>query len=228
MRKSIAVLLIALSVTLGMPTVASAQAGRSALLNGQIVDAGGRGSSGRSVELISDGMVVGMTTSSVDGHFSFAIGGAGTYIVRTIVNGHPAGIRVSVVKGQNPPMALLVLPSAVTASAQAGVLISGGLSALASVASVTVSLATAAIVTQLEEKDDDQILNSAETRELTVRALNLIVQQISPGAPAITISATGAIVIPPGLAATPGFTPAIIGAIQQVVVNVPTGSGSGN
>lgn len=228
MRGSIATLLIALTVTFGIPAVGSAQAGRSAMLNGQIVDAGGRGSSGRTVELISEGMVVGMTTSTADGHFSFAIGGAGSYIVRTIVNGHPAGIRVSVVKGQNPPMALLVLPSAVTASAQAGVLISGAISTLTSVASVSVSLATAAIVTQIEEKNDDEILASPETKQLTVQALNQIIQQITPGAPAITISSTGAIVIPPSLSTTPGFTPAVIGAIQQVVTNVPTASGSGN
>jgi len=224
MRRSFASLLIALSLTLGLPAVGSAQSGRSALLNGQIVDATGRGSSGRSVELINDGIVVGMTTSSYDGHFSFAVGGSGSYVVRTFVNGHPAGVRVSVVSGQTPPMALLVLPSAATSSAQAGALISGSLSALASAASVTVSAATAAIVTSIAAKNDDEILSNPETKQQTVVALNAIIQQISPGAPPVTLSSNGTIVIPPTLATTIN-NPGIITAINNVVINVPTGSG---
>lgn len=224
MRKSIVALLVAFTMTLGLPTVGSAQTGKAGNLFGQIVDATGRGSSGRTVELVNDGMVVGMTTSSYDGHFTFAVGGSGTYVVRTIVNGHPAGVRVSVVRGQNPPMALLVLPSIATSSAQAGVLISSGLSSLASLASVTLSTAAAAFVTNIAEKNDAEILADPDTTLKTVAILNQIIQQISPGAPPITISAGGTIVVPPGLGAVIN-NPGIVTAINNVVINVPTGSG---
>jgi hypothetical protein len=45
MRKSFASLLIAVSMMFGLPALGSAQAGRSDILHGQIVDAAGRGSS---------------------------------------------------------------------------------------------------------------------------------------------------------------------------------------
>lgn len=227
MRKSLVTLLIVGAITLGLPTDGSAQAGKSSSLFGQIVDATGRGSSGRTIELVSNGIVVGMTTSNSDGHFSFALSGAGTYVVRTFVKGHAAGVRVSVVPGENPPMALLVLPSAATTSAQVGVLISNSISVLTSLASVTLSTATAAIVTQIKQREDDEILASPQTAQQTAQVLNTIIQQISPGAPLVTVNpTTGAIVIPPGL--TPGLgglTPDIISAITDVATNVPTGSG---
>jgi hypothetical protein len=221
MRRSIASLLIALSVTFGLPIVGSAQVGRSATLFGQIVDVAGRGSSGRTIELVRGDRVVAITTSNSDGQFSFAVaGGAGTYIVRTFVNGHPAGVRVSVVDGENPRMALLVLPSAATASPQIGVFISTAASALASGISLATSVAVTALATSVSKKDDDEILASPETKAQVLLLLQDIVQQIVPGQ---TFVPGQPFVLPPGFQVPPGFAD-IIDAIQQIATNVPAAS----
>jgi hypothetical protein len=229
MRRSFATLLIAVSIMFGMPALGNAQAGRSDILHGQIVDAAGRGSSGRAVELISEGMVVGMTTSSFDGRFSFAVGGSGSYVVRTFANGHPAGIRISVVRGQNLPMALLVLPSVATSSAQVGAVISGAVSTLTSLASVVAVGITSSVVTNITEKKDDEILASPEAKQDLVAVLNQIVQALTPAgqtAPVITFNPqTGAIVIPPGGLGNSGIPADVVTAINNVVINVPAGSG---
>lgn len=225
MRRSFASLLIALSVTLGMPAVGSAQAGRSALLNGQIVDAGGRGSSGRTVELISDGMVVGMTTSSADGHFSFAVGGSGLYVVRTIVNGHPAGVRVSVVRGENPPMALLVLPSAATSSAQIGVLISSGLNVLVAAGTVAASTLTSTLVTTISEKKDDEILADPVVKQQALALLvNVISQVTGQSVASINAGLAGGGTLPTTI---PGIPPGLVTAINAIITNTPVGSVAG-
>src|SRR5689334_6329661 len=86
MRKSLISMLAVAAVALVFPSVGSAQgSARSTTLIGQVVDAGGRGSSGRVVELVSDGVVVGTTRSGYTGEFMFAVGSAGSYTVRTIV-----------------------------------------------------------------------------------------------------------------------------------------------
>src|SRR5688572_13695425 len=115
LRKSLAALLSALMLTLGAPIVGMAQT-QGSTLRGQVVDAGGRGSAGMRVELVSDRMVVSTTISGPDGHFSFSAVPANNYIVRTTVNGQPSGVRVSVVAGQQAQHALIVLPSVATAS----------------------------------------------------------------------------------------------------------------
>lgn len=223
MRRSIASLLIAFTAMLGMPAVSSAQAGRSALLNGQIVDAAGRGSSGRTVELISDGMVVGMTTSSADGHFSFAVGGSGSYIVRTIVNGHPAGIRVSVVRGQNPPMALLVLPSFATSSPQIGVFISSGINALVAAGTIAATTLTNTLVTNVSEKKDEEILADPVKKAEAQQALISVIAQVT-NVPIAQLQAQIALnggTVPAGL---PGVPPGLITAVNAIITNTPIGS----
>lgn len=225
MRTSLATLLIVLSVTFGMPAVGSAQA-RSAMLNGQIVDATGRGAAGRSVELISDGMVVGMTTSGGDGHFSFAVGGSGMYIVRTIVNGHPAGIRVSVVKGQNPPMALLVLPTAATSSTQIGAFISTGLSALVSVSTIAAAAVTSTLVTTIAEQKDEEILADPLVKAQAQAVLVSVIAQVTGVTPAQVqqqIQNNGG-QLPAGL---PGVPAGLVTAINAIINNTPIGSPAG-
>jgi hypothetical protein len=221
MRRSIATLLIALSVTFGLPAVGSAQVARSATLFGQIVDVAGRGSSGRTVELVRGGVVVGMATSNHDGQFSFAVSGAsGTYVVRTFVNGHTAGVRISVVGGENPPMALLVLPSAATSSPQIGVFISTAASALASGISLATSVAVTALATQVSEKNDGEILADPATKAQVLELLRDIVQQIAPGQ---TFTPGQPFVPIPGVPIPPGLFD-FIAIIDQIATNVPAAS----
>jgi hypothetical protein len=221
MRRSIAALLIALSVTFGLPAVGSAQAGRSATVFGQIIDVAGRGSSGRNIELVRGDRVIAVTTSNSDGQFSFAVAsGSGTYIVRTFVNGHPAGVRVFVVDGENPRMALLVLPSAATASPQIGVFISTAASALASGISLATSVAVTALATQVSEKNDGEILADPATKAQVLELLRDIVQQIAPGQ---TFTPGQPFIPIPGVAIPPGLFE-FIAIIDQIATNVPVAS----
>lgn len=224
MRKSIANLLIAFSITLGLPAVGSAQAGKAGNLFGQIVDATGRGSAGRTVELVSDGMVVGMTTSSADGHFTFAVGSSGSYIVRTIVNGHPAGIRIAVTSGQNPPMALLVLPSAATSSPQIGVLISGGINGLIAAGTIAATTLTTQLVTTVSEKKDAEILADPEVKAQAQQVLIQVIAQVTGQTVQqiqTQVTNNGG-TLPAGL---PGVPPGLVTAVNAIITNTPIGSG---
>lgn len=153
MRRPLAVLLAAI-VLMGTPIVAAAQAPTSTL-RGQVVDAGGRGASAVRVELVRDNMVVATIMSTTDGHFSFPGLPAGTYVVRTTVNGQPMGVRATVTAGEVPATALLVLPSLATASPQIGALIGG---VLGSVSSVAVTAVTSVLIVNVAENGDLEYL----------------------------------------------------------------------
>jgi hypothetical protein len=155
MRKSIAVLLSALALTFGAPITGIAQAPTSNL-RGQIVDAGGRGATGMRVELVSDRHVLATTISTTDGHFNFAGVPAGSYVVRTTVNGQPTGVRVSVIAGQSVATALLVLPSLATA-APAVVMAALG-PALGALTAAAVTVVGNTIVIQAAKQEDEAVL----------------------------------------------------------------------
>ena len=181
MRKSIAVLLSAFALTFGAPIVGMAQAPTSKL-RGQVVDAGGRGATGMRVELMSDRHVVATTISSTDGHFSFAGVPAGSYVVRTTVNGQPTGVRVSVTAGENAATALLVLPS--TAAASPAVLIAVVGPALGSIVAATVTIVGNTIIVTADKKEDQAIVNQAvAAAQVYIQLLN---NQLPPPAPGQT------------------------------------------
>ena len=117
MRQVVTGLLVLLTVTIGAPMVGADPS--AATLIGQVVDAGGRGSVGRSVELVRDGAVVSTAVTAASGEFQFAGIAPGSYVVRTMVNNQPAGTRISVNAGQSIPVTV-VLPSLATASPQIG------------------------------------------------------------------------------------------------------------
>lgn len=180
MRKSLAVLLSALTLTFGAPIVGLAQS-PTATLRGQIVDAGGRGATGLRIELVSDRLVVATTMSVTDGHFSFPGVPAGSYVVRTSVNGQPTGVRVSVTSGQAAASALLVLPSVATAS-PAVVLAAIG-PVIGTLAAATVTIVGNVVIVQAAENQDQEVVRNA------VAAANALIAQLNnqfpppPGAP---------------------------------------------
>ncbi len=184
-RKSLAVLLSAITLTFGVPSIGAAQGSilKTATVRGQVVDAGGRGATGMRIELVSDRLVVATTVSSTDGHFSFAGLPAGNYVVRTTVNGQPSGVRVSVTAGETAPTALLVLPSVATASP--GVILAAVGPLLGSVL-VVVSVVAGVVVIEAQAGADQTLVNNA------VIAANLYIASLNnqlppnPGQIAIT------------------------------------------
>ena len=180
MRKSIAVLLSALALTFGAPTVGLAQAPTSNL-RGQIVDAGGRGATGMRVELVSDRLVVSTTISTTDGHFSFAGIPVGNYVVRTNVNGQPTGVRVSVTTGVSPTTALLVLPSLATAAPAVVIAALGPV--LGSVVAATVTVIGNTVIVQAQSTNDNTILASPQTQAAVQAILVQLAAQLPPQQP---------------------------------------------
>jgi hypothetical protein len=193
MRKSLAVLLSALTLTFGAPIVGIAQAPASTL-RGQIVDAGGRGATGMRVELVSDRLVVATTISSTDGHFNFAGVPADNYVVRTTVNGQPTGVRVSVTAGQSAATALLVLPS--VAAASPGVILAVVGPALGSIVAATVTIVGNTIVIQSANNSDlNFVATSVAQAQAYLETLNAQVPA-PPGTPPLftfipTVPASG-------------------------------------
>lgn len=119
MRQVVTGLLVLLTIAIGAP-MAGADPSTAALI-GQVVDAGGRGAVGRSVELVRDGAVVSTAVTAASGEFRFAGIAPGSYVVRTMVNNQAAGTRISVNAGESIPVTV-VLPSLATASPQVGAL----------------------------------------------------------------------------------------------------------
>lgn len=176
MRKSLAVLLSAITLTFGAPIVAVAQAPTSTL-RGQVVDTGGRGAIGMLVELVSDRLVVATTISMTDGHFSFPGLPAGNYVVRTNVNGQPTGVRVLVTSGQ-AASALIVLPSVATASPGVIAILAGPL--LGTVVA-TVSVVAGNIVVQNAAGDDAaKVFESQAAAQVYLDTLNAQFPQPPP------------------------------------------------
>lgn len=123
MRKMIALALAVVTLTFGVPSSMLAQTALSlrGSITGEAVDAGGRAVTGQPVELVQSGQVVQATVTDSGGRFTFTNVPEGDYIVRVLVNGQPAGVRVSLAPGAAVANALIVTPSATAPSAFAGV-----------------------------------------------------------------------------------------------------------
>jgi hypothetical protein len=123
MRKMIALALAVVTLTFGVPASMLAQTALSlrGSITGEAVDAGGRAVTGQRVELVQSGQVVQTTVTGSGGRFIFTNVPEGDYIVRVLVNGQPAGVRVSLAPGAAAANALIVTPSATAPSAFAGV-----------------------------------------------------------------------------------------------------------
>ena len=119
MRKLLAVALILVTASFGLPGGALAQSSGSTLgiVSGEAVDAGGRALVNQRVELVRVGEVVQSTTTGSRGEWSFVNVAPGDYVVRMMINGQVAGIRVSVTPGQTIAKAVIVAPSAAAPSA---------------------------------------------------------------------------------------------------------------
>ena len=117
-RKLIALVLV--TALLGAPVGVFGQSqggARLATISGEVLDAGGRALVNQRVELVRAGDVVQSTTTGGRGEWSFTNVAPDDYIVRTVVNGKTAGIRVSVTSNQTIARALIVAPSAAVPSA---------------------------------------------------------------------------------------------------------------
>lgn len=118
MRKLVASVLVAVSLTFGAPTGLMAQSAiQMGSISGEAVDAGGRGVATQRVELVQSGQVIQTTVTGLSGTFVFGNVPAGDYVVRVVANGQPAGVRVSVTPGGVATHAMIVLPSAAAPSA---------------------------------------------------------------------------------------------------------------
>ena len=120
MRKLLALALVLVTASLGAPVGVFAQSPGSAQLatiSGETLDAGGRALVNQRVELVRAGDVVQSTTTGSRGEWSFTNVVPDDYVVRAVINGTVAGIRVSVTSGQTIAHALIVAPSAAAPSA---------------------------------------------------------------------------------------------------------------
>lgn len=120
MRKLLVLAVVLVTVSLGVPTGVFAQApapAQLATISGQATDAGGRALINQRVELVRTGEIVGFTNTGSRGEWSFTNVTPGDYVVRAVVNGQVAGIRVSVTPGQTVTNALIVAPGAAAPSA---------------------------------------------------------------------------------------------------------------
>jgi hypothetical protein len=112
--------LVLVTVSLGVPRGISAQApapAKLATISGQATDAGGRALINERVELVRAGEIVSSTITGTRGEWLLANVTPGEYVVRVVVNGQVAGVRVSVAPGQTVANALIVAPGAAAPSA---------------------------------------------------------------------------------------------------------------
>lgn len=120
MRNLLALALVLITVSLGVPAGIFAQVpapAQFATISGEATDAGGRALINQRVELVRTGEIVGFTNTGSRGEWSFTNVTPGDYVVRAVVNGQVAGIRVSVTPGQTVTNALIVAPGAAAPSA---------------------------------------------------------------------------------------------------------------
>lgn len=111
MRRLLALFLVSVSLSFGIPIGLAAQVAKAGSISGEAVDAGGRGVVGQRVELVQDGIVVQATTTGARGAFSFSNLAVGDYIVRVMINGTPAGVRVSLTGRNAVTNATIVTPA---------------------------------------------------------------------------------------------------------------------
>jgi hypothetical protein len=143
-RKLLALALVLVTASLGVPAGIFAQSPATRQLgaiSGELVDAGGRALVNQRVELARAGEIVQTTTTGSRGEWSFANVTPGDYVVRALVNGQVAGIRVLLTSGQTVANALIVAPSAAAPSAA----FLAGLGALG--ATLVVAVIAAVIIT---------------------------------------------------------------------------------
>ncbi|MFH1269031.1 MAG: carboxypeptidase-like regulatory domain-containing protein [Planctomycetota bacterium] len=120
MRRLMAVVLVLAMTSLGAPVGALAQTSTAAQpgsVSGEALDAGGRALVGQPVELVQAGLVLQTTTTGSRGEWTFASVSPGDYVVRVVINGRVAGIRVSLAPGQALAGEMIVAPSAAAPSA---------------------------------------------------------------------------------------------------------------
>lgn len=228
MRRLIASSLAGLMLTLGVPLVGSAN-GATANVVGQVVDASGRGSESTRVELLLNGAAIGTTTTSSGGSFMFTGIVPGTYVVRTMVNGQPAGVQVSLKAGQNAPV-VVVLPSLMTAAAQAQLasLLANLSTTMAGVAGATV--AAEAVEEALADSDIDEIIEALENdtvANVLVQALVTAGANLSPQQQTALATTLGQIIASLPEAANPELTDELEEALDELITNGGTiGSGT--
>lgn len=148
-RKLLALALVVVTASFGVPAGSFAQAPASAQLatiSGEVVDAGGRAVVSQQVELVREGQVVQSTTTGSRGEWSFTNVTPGDYVVRVVINGQVSGIRVSVTPGQAVANALIVTPSAAAPSAAFLVAALGLLGATVVVAAVVAAVVVTVVV----------------------------------------------------------------------------------
>ena len=137
--------LVLVTASLGAPITSFAQSSKIAQLgtiSGEVVDAGGQALASQRVELVQTGNIVLQTTTSGSrGEWMLTNVAPGEYTVRTMINGHIAGSRVTVAVGQSMAHALIVAPSAAAPSAafMAALGILGGTLVGAGLAAVVIS-----------------------------------------------------------------------------------------
>ena len=123
MNRLLALTLVLVMGALGAPVGIHAQApmpGHLATISGAAVDAGGRALINERVELVQAGQTVASTRTGSRGEWSFMNVTPGDYVVRLVVSGQVAGIRVSVTPGQTVANAVIVAPSLAAPSAAFG------------------------------------------------------------------------------------------------------------
>lgn len=148
MRRLIAVALVAVTASLGTPAGVLAQSlsPEWGTVSGEALDAAGRALVNQRVELVQAGEVVQATATGSRGQWTFAHVAPGEYIVRMLVNGQVAGMRLSVAPGQTVANALIVAPSAAAPSA-AFLAALGLLGGLAVGGAIAAAILTTAIIT---------------------------------------------------------------------------------
>lgn len=203
MRRLVAGSLAALMLMFGVPVVGLAN-GSAATVLGQVVDAGGRASSGQTVELVQNGAVLRVTVTTADGRFTFSSIAPGTYQVRTMVKNQPAGVQLSLKAGE-AAQAVVVLPSMVTSAAQAQFA-----SLLASLSTTVAGTTMATVVSELaaeaQQAADEGRIEDAVANQTTLNTLLTALQNA-------------------GL--NPAQTGAVAGTIVQIAVSLPPSTPQG-
>jgi hypothetical protein len=119
-RKLLVLALVLVTVSVGVPAGLFAQVpapAQLATISGEAMDAGGRALINQRVELVRASEIVGSITTGSRGEWLFTNVTPGDYVVRVVVNGQVAGIRVSVAPGQTVANGVIVAPGAAAPSA---------------------------------------------------------------------------------------------------------------
>lgn len=221
MRRLVAGSLAAFMLMFGVPVVGTAN-GTAASVLGQVVDAGGRASSGQTVELVLNGAVISIAVTSADGRFTFNSIAPGTYQVRTMVNNQPAGVQLSLKAGE-AAQAVVVLPSMATAAAQAQFA-----SLLANLATTVAGTTMATVVTELaaqaaEAADEEQVEDSI-TNQATLNTLFAALQTAlgNSGLSPQQIANVAGTLVQIAVTLPPTTNPALIDAVTTFVNTTPT------